>query len=322
LHEAIVDLIRQEPEQFLALATPTLDPKLFANTSVKVGESKFPSIDVSEFQADLVLLAERANRVRLSIITEVQLGRDPDKIFTAAQYVIGQFVRTRRPVMFIILTPYDDIARWASRIATISGIGPPNLLKIVGPSEIPPIRVATAPAAGSPLWCVLSALAHARSQDGPSIAEHAVGVLRAKLDERTASYYTWLILEQFGEQQRNEIKLRVHLKLRRENMPIPAGWTPPDPDLLVLWNACEEAERRGLELGEKRGLELGEKRGLELGENRGKKLTLLEVMTAKGWSVTEQLRQRVLEEGDSALVNRWVLRLASAMSLDDIFGND
>lgn len=67
------------------------------------------------------------------------------------------------------------------------------------------------------------------------------------------------------------------------------------------------------------GLEQGLERGMEKGKARGKAEMLLKLLQLKGFALTEEQRQRVLECGDEAALDGWAGRVLDARALADVF---
>jgi flagellar biosynthesis/type III secretory pathway protein FliH len=82
-----------------------------------------------------------------------------------------------------------------------------------------------------------------------------------------------------------------------------------------------EGHKTGLAEGHKAGLAEGHKAGLAEGHKAGKVAAVLAVLTARGLSVTDEARARFEACEDTATLDRWIARAATASSLVDVFGS-
>jgi hypothetical protein len=89
---------------------------------------------------------------------------------------------------------------------------------------------------------------------------------------------------------------------------------PPIIEDLVLYGR-ERGRREGVELGRREGVELGRREGVELGRRSG----LLELIAARGLSLTPEQRSCIEQEHDSEQLLRWLRRAAVASATAEIF---
>jgi hypothetical protein len=71
--------------------------------------------------------------------------------------------------------------------------------------------------------------------------------------------------------------------------------------------------------GEAKGLAEGEAKGLAEGKARGAAQMVLRVLSARGLSVPDEIRERVLSCTDTGQLEAWGDRAATADSLDNVF---
>ena len=74
----------------------------------------------------------------------------------------------------------------------------------------------------------------------------------------------------------------------------------------------------GEKRGEKRGLKEGEKKGKREGIEEGMARTVLQVLQARGITVPQALRQRIVACSDVRQLTAWARRAAVAASADDL----
>ncbi len=58
--------------------------------------------------------------------------------------------------------------------------------------------------------------------------------------------------------------------------------------------------------------------GLAEGENRGRAGSVLTVLEARGFTVPEEVRRRILATTESQTLERWLRRAATASSVDEV----
>jgi hypothetical protein len=158
-HELLVELFRTRGE-----LAPTL-LRLCKGMVIDHERAEQRSIDLSqvmptEYRADaVVVLHDRRDAIVAAVIVEVQLNVDRDKERTWPVYVTALHHKLACPVVLVVVTPSDDVARWARQPIEI---GHPGLclvpvvveLKNV-PRVVDPAQVQAIPELG-----VLSAMAN------------------------------------------------------------------------------------------------------------------------------------------------------------------
>ena len=83
----------------------------------------------------------------------------------------------------------------------------------------------------------------------------------------------------------------------------------------------EAGEKRGEKRGMEKGLEQGMEQGMEKGREQGMAQTVLHVLRARGITVTQALRQRIVSCPDVRQLTAWAKRAAVATSADDLFAS-
>ncbi len=97
-----------------------------------------------------------------------------------------------------------------------------------------------------------------------------------------------------------------------------------DPALaeLAITRALEAKGDPGIleikDKSEKRGRAQGKAEGLAEGEKRGRAESILTVLHARGFVLSEELRERILAATDPETLERWLRRAVSASSLDEM----
>src|SRR5262249_42772381 len=88
-------------------------------------------------------------------------------------------------------------------------------------------------------------------------------------------------------------------------------------EIQQVWDIAEARLAQGEAIGLAKGLTKGEAIGL----TKGKIAALLAVLAARGVSVTAEARERIEACKDEATVDRWIARVTTARSLEDVFSS-
>jgi predicted transposase YdaD len=82
-----------------------------------------------------------------------------------------------------------------------------------------------------------------------------------------------------------------------------------------------EGERL-IQQGELRGLEKGEAKGRAEGEAKGRAASVLAFLSARGMKVSADQRKRIESCADIPSLDRWIVRAATAPTIDEVFADD
>ena len=118
LHEAVVELLRNRPQLSLELLDRAA-PLTGACRDLLGQEGRLESVDLGDAKpleraADFVA-SFGTTEAGLRVITEVQLGPDPDKRRSWPGYVAVSWARTGIPTHLLVLTLDVDVAFWAAQ---------------------------------------------------------------------------------------------------------------------------------------------------------------------------------------------------------------
>jgi hypothetical protein len=205
LHEAIVFLFRSEPALAPELLRTALHVSLPQYSEARIDSAELTDLQPAEYRADLVVLLRTGAPV-LGIIVEVQLSPDQRKRFVWPAYVADLRARLRRPVLLLVVTPDEAVARWATKPIDLGG-GNLFVPFVLRPSEVPEIAD-DKQARADPELAVLSAMAHGRDVDSAKAARIAVAAQTASLglDEDRSRLYFDLVLSSLSEAARRELQ--------------------------------------------------------------------------------------------------------------------
>ncbi|MGH7438880.1 MAG: hypothetical protein ACRENE_24605 [Polyangiaceae bacterium] len=285
-HEALLLLFRNRPELAPELLEQALHVPLPAYAEVRLESSDLTDVSPAEYRADLVVLLVDGKPV-LGIVVEVQLQRDDRKRFTWPVYVAGLRARIECPACLLVVTPSETVAEWCR--APID-LGPGGALcpLVIGPAAVPVVDD-VARAERDPELAVLSAMAHGHEPHAEVIARAALSAV-AHLSEDRAVLYSDLILA----------ALPVAARTALEKLMIPADYEFQSD----FW------KRRFAEARTK---------GRAQGLSEGRAQAILDILEARGLAVSDEIRARVLACTDTAQLDVWLRKAATATTVEQVF---
>ena len=291
-HEMLVELFRDAPMlagQLLAqhpdLALPAFDEAVVASPDLSKAAP-------TEYRADAVVTLVDDGEPVLEVIVEVQLAKDESKRRVWPAYVGSLYERTGRPVVLVVVCATRPMTRWAAKPILF---GLPDLVLrpvVFGPAEVP---VVTDPAVAeqSPELAVISVLAHGGDPD-PNPVFAAFMVALKVVNHVKARQYNDFVLSM----------LPVLARVRLEEF-----MDAKDYVYTSDWH------RRHI----KQGLEQGLEQGLAQGLAQGRAVAVLEFLDARGVKVPEDVGERISTCTDSAQLDAWIRRAATADTVEDLF---
>ena len=191
LHEGIALLFENRSDLAPRLVERVLGVPLPAYNSVQPDDPTLSQAVPPEKCADGVVVLTRDGVAVLSIVLEVQLRVDTEKLFSWPLYAVTLRARKRCPVIVLVVAPDPRVARWASQPI---GLGASSTFHplVIGPDAVPWVT-SIEEARENPELAVLSVLAHGREAGAIAVAESALAAV-ADLDEIRASFYSDLVL--------------------------------------------------------------------------------------------------------------------------------
>lgn len=205
LHEALLLLFRNRPTLAPELLREALHLELPPFTEARIHSADLSEVQPTEYRADLVVLLLDGKPV-MGIVVEVQLTRDERKRYVWPVYVCGLRARLECPVLLLVVTADDAIARWAAKPVELGGDSLFMAL-VLGPSGVP-IVTDEARALADPELAVLSAMAHGKDDDVARSVEIAVAAQLASLslDEEHSTLYCDLIFLALSQAAREALQ--------------------------------------------------------------------------------------------------------------------
>jgi hypothetical protein len=286
LHEALVDLFRHRPALAAEAVQDLLHVELPAYSDISIEESALNQLVPVEFRADLVVLLQEGKPVAV-LVVEVQLDVKATKRRPWASYVTTVSHKYDCDAYLLVVTPYAHVATWAADPIHLGGDSRIQPL-VLGPAAIPQVTDQTT-TRGREELAVLSALAHADGPDGEQVATAALRVL-LDLDDERARLYLDVILLSVSQATRQHLEALMA-----------SGHYEFQSDFAKKYVA------------------LGRQEGREEGREEGRALAILGFLEARGFSVPEGLRTRVLTSRDHSQLDTWLRRAATCATLDEVF---
>jgi hypothetical protein len=283
LHEAILLLFRNRPELAPELLRSALGVFVPAFTEVRVESAELNDVPPAEYRADLVVLLLDGKPV-LAIVVEVQLSSERRKRFSWPAYLCAVRSRFECPTYLLVVASDEAVATWAAKPIEI---GPPGFVLrpfVLGPQAVPVITE-TSQAKTMPELAVLSAIAHGRTEAGLAVALAALAA-SAGLDEEKSRVYADMALGALSEAMRRTLEAIMR-----------SGTYEYQSDIAKKFVAEGVAE----------------------GKLLAKAQDVVAVLQARGISITEPLRQRILDCNDVAVLDRWLMRAAVANEAGEVF---
>jgi hypothetical protein len=261
-----------------------------------VESSDFTQVVTTEYRADLVVLLFKGEPV-FAIVVEVQLSRDDEKRVSWPVYLTSLRAWLSCPTILLVVAPNRAVARWCARPIELGHPGFVLQPLVAGPSAIPLILGKQA-AGQDPELAVLSALAHGHDAKlAPALFE-AVLSSAQRLDKERLSFYIDLAVSAFGGAARSALEAFMQ-----------SGGYQYQSELV------RKLVGHGLEKGLKQGLRQGQQEGRLEGEHRA----LFKVLKARGLTVDESARRRILACTELAQIELWLGKAVTVQSVQELF---
>lgn len=288
-HEALVSLFLNRPELGPELLRQALGVAVPEYTSATVESPALNQVTPTSYTADAVVVLRRGSKPVLGIVGEVQLTKDARKLFTWPVY--GATVRAdlECPTCILVVTPSADVAAWAARPIQL---GPSWTLQplVVGPESIP-VVTDEQEARAAPELAVLSAVAHGGGNPETAV-QVALAALRGcvDLEDERSVLYSDFVRSALSEAAR--VLLEEVMQIRD-------------------YEFQSEFARKHIALGKAEGKAEG--------ETAARAQDIILVLEARGLPLSEQQRERILSSRDGKQLQDWLVRAATADTVDALF---
>jgi hypothetical protein len=306
LHEGLVLLLSAQPRVLVDLVGDALGLPPGATVSVVAGDPNEHEPVATERRADLTLIAG-AGTARRVVVVEVQVDRDETKLEVWPYYAMAARLRHHCPACLVVVALDPAVAAWAGQTIAPGQPGCGFRPVVLGRAEVP----ARAPVEAPAELHVLAALAHGDQPGGEAALGAAAGAVDGlgRVDADLAARYYWIVYEALGpvmQRKWSEMMTTDWLEDSALGRELKAKWTAE-----AAARARAEGEARGRAEGEARGRAEGE----ALGRIEGLVVAVLSVLSARGLTVSEAERARILACTDAATLERWARQAATAGSV-------
>jgi hypothetical protein len=280
LHEAPLELLRAEP-RLAAVLLEALGVATPPGAAARIVNADVTAALPAEMRTDGVILLE-GDRGRLAVITEIQLRWDEDKAFTWPAYLTQVRAAHKCDTVLLVICPDPAEARRCRQTIATGHPGFVFTALVIDAASTPrPDQAPTGPAAAE--LVVLAVLTGALDLEQDSVRHQVLDCL-ARVDDSKRKSYTIFVLNAASAAAQRAL----------EELMATTQFSHPFFDRLEA-----EAQARG--------------------KARGEADIILRVLTARGVRVPDEVRERVLSCSDTAQLEAWSDRAATATTVEDVF---
>ncbi|MBI4613178.1 MAG: hypothetical protein HY720_06165 [Planctomycetes bacterium] len=285
-HEVVVDLFRFRPLLVADLLPLAGGPPPPHHDRVHIEDPDAVEIVPAARRADLVAVFERAGKPVLVAVIEPQLSRDDEKRDSWPNYVTSLRARHGCDCLLLVVAVDPDVAAWAARPIRTGHPGFDLVPLVIGPSAIPRVTEPVE-ARRNPELAILSALAHGNDEDGLEIVTAAVEAALPLPRERGIAYAD-VVVSSLESRSREILEAMVKTK----------DYEPQSKFVkyILEWEAKGKAEGRA----------------------EGKAEDIVTVLQARGLSVSEDVRARILACRDLPTLESWLARAVTVSSTAEL----
>jgi hypothetical protein len=290
-HEAPLELLRGDP-RLAAVLLNSLGIPVPPGTAARLVSADLTASLPAELRADAVVLllsgATESGRMdadtdgKLAVVIEIQLQYDDRKVFSWPAYVVQARAAHRCDTVLMVICA-DPVTAAQCRATIATGHPGFDLTPLVIDAATTPPPGPTGSGPAGPELAVLAVLTGALNLDTDA-ARRLVLASLATLDDDRLATYTVLVRRAASQAARQALEALMT--------------TAPYRDAFVDGLMAE-----------------GRAKGLAQGEAQ----IVLRVLTARGLQLPAEIRERVLSCTDTAQLEVWGDRAATANTLDDVF---
>ncbi|WP_280459199.1 hypothetical protein [Nocardia carnea] len=285
-HEVVIDMFTERPDLVPPLLS-ALGCELPDYETVKTRSERAAVVAPTEYYADAVVAFERGGATVLAVVVEIQLRRDPDKLWSWPVYTASLRARMKCPVLLLIVCPDNRTAKWAAQPLAF-GYGSPSTTLcplVLAPSSVP---VVTDPAVATelPELAVLSAVAHPQHPDHTEIWQALAAGFRTLGEDPALRYHDFILT-----------------MLPRAVRP---AWEAFMSTGLRDYNFTSDFARKYLAEGRAEGRAEGEAK------------SILTVLDARGIEVPDQVRKTITSCEDLDQLQKWLRRALEINRADEL----
>jgi hypothetical protein len=293
-HEILVDLFKNRPSLAAEILAEVLGAALPSYTEARLASTDLTEIQPAEYRADAVVVLLDGEAPVQVVIVEVQLAIDLRKRLSWPAYVAVSRAIHGCPAHLLVVAPDPAVAGWCAEPIETGAPGFVLRPLVLRRSEVP-VVTDLGEAARRPELGVLSAMAHGDDDEGAAIAAAVLPAIR-RLDDDRSRLYLDLVYTSLNEAARNALEA-----------------------LMKGYEYQSDFAKKYVAQGRAEGLTEGLNRGLTEGLNKGRTdeaaRNLLTVLRARGLTVSDAVRERILAQRDPERLERWLEKAAVAASV-------
>jgi hypothetical protein len=284
LHEVLIAIFRNRPSLAAELLEDAFGIEVPPHEQVRVEPSDFSDVAPTQYQADSVTVLSTDDQPVLAVVTEVQLGRDPDKRWSWPVYLATLRARLKCPAVLMVVCPQSTVAAWSARPIDLGHPGWTLTPLVLHPDRVPVVTDVDE-AQRSPELAVLSAMAHGDHPESDKVLSAMLGGLKDVEQQRAVLYYD-IVLHALPAAARSYL----------EGLIVTATYEFQS-DFMRRHQAESRAE----------------------GQVHGEAVAVVRFLKARGIEMTDDEQARILAATNADQVNLWVERAATITSLEELF---
>ncbi|TDE59974.1 hypothetical protein E1295_01630 [Nonomuraea mesophila] len=287
-HEYLIELVRNRPSLVATLlagtgvSVPTFD-------EARLGNADFTDCTPTEYRADSVVLLCKEGTPVSAVVLEVQREPDTRKRWSWPVYLSTLRARTKCPVLLLV---FCEDSRTARRCAEPIEMGHPRWVLhpiVIGPDGIPSV-IDLGWAVDQPELATISAIVHGQSEAGLRnilTLFEALGQLPEEYGE-----YSDLVLSCLPDFMLDTVIRELRMAMATDH---------PRSAVVRAW------------------LAEGKAKGIAEGKAKGEAKAVLLILEARGISLPDEARARILACTDLDTLESWVRKAATAESAGEFF---
>jgi hypothetical protein len=283
-HEGPVDLVREHPELAVELVRGRPGVKLPAQPVVSLAPTDMSAVVPVQYLADMVVLVSDAatGKPALAVIIEPQLRDKETKRFSWPVYVATARRVNKCPAAILVVLCPDPAEATKCRTTIHTGHPGFDLTPIVIDSGGPP---GSHGGDGSPYLTVFAAAMGGIDLESESGAHRVLDAIASPaLADSDRARMTTIILKLASDAARQTLEAMMATAEYKKTL-----------------------------------IERIQDESLAEGETRGEAKALLRVLDGRGLAPTAEQRQRVTSSTDPAQLERWLDRVATAATAEEVF---
>ncbi|MDL4821305.1 hypothetical protein [Actinomadura opuntiae] len=285
-HETPIEIIRENPEVIPQLLKLAFGIEVSDDVTVRSASEACTHLAPTAYTADNVveICEGGATEPTLAVVAETQRAVDPRKRHSWPVYLTTLHARADCPCYLVVICPRKSVADWARKPISIGHPGFDLAPLVVGPGT-GPLVTTTAEAAEKPELTVLAALANVTPPDARTLEiTHAALATIDGTDQKTAQLYTDMVLAVLPKAAQNILE-----------------------DLVTTGTAEYKFKSEPF------------LRHYAEGEAKGEAKSVLKILAARGLTVSDEVRERVLGCQEESQLDDWLIRAGTVTSAEELF---